>query len=90
MKKFLKGLGLLALVAAMVYSSLSLVSKQVSANNVTCCYYLTGAGCTEPGYECKQGTNGHTCSHPSYPEYNAFCSKKCNAGMECEEEGGGS
>lgn len=89
MKKALKALGLTAMIVGMFYSSLSLLPKKVSAN-VTCCYYLTGAGCSGTDTVCQQGSNGHTCSHPSYPEYNAFCVKKCNPGMECDEDGGGS
>jgi hypothetical protein len=89
MKKILKSLGLLALVAAMIYSSLSLMPKKVSADGVTCCLANSAnSGCTGPGMICVPPTGTASCNNPGNPNETGFCVKKCNADMECDEDGG--
>lgn len=86
MKSFFAGLGLITLIAAMVYSSLSLFTAKVSASGVTCCNLSLNC---EAGYRCEPA-GSTSCSDPGHPHWTGFCLKNCAAGMECDEEGGGS
>lgn len=84
MKKVFTSFGLVALIGAMIYSSLSLIPKRVSASGVACCSYASQC---ESGFKCEPAGTA-SCNDPQHQERTGFCVKRCTSEMECDEDGG--